>query len=84
LAGIYRVNKRINIVGEINGRANTRSSAAPIGTESIGQVRIGTQIRASGLRFDTAAAFGLTKFSPRSGVVFGVTYTTPVILTPAK
>ncbi len=84
LAGIYRVNKRINIVSEINGRANTRSSAAPIGTESIGQVRIGTQIRASGLRFDTAAAFGLTKFSPRSGVVFGVTYTTPVILTPAK
>ena len=84
LAGIYRVNKRINLVTEINGRANTRKGAAPLGTESVGQFRVGTQIRASSLRFDTAAVFGLTRYSPRSGVVFGVTYTTPVILTPAK
>ncbi|MBP6004145.1 MAG: hypothetical protein KA746_11985 [Pyrinomonadaceae bacterium] len=84
LAGIYRVNKRINLVTEINGRANTRKGAAPLGTESVGQFRVGTQIRASSLRFDTAAVFGLTRYSPRSGVVFGVTYTTPVILAPAK
>lgn len=84
LAGIFRINKSINIVGEINGRINTRSGAAPLGTESIGQFRIGSQIRASGLRFDTAAVFGLTKNSPRTGIVFGVTYQTPVVFTPAK
>jgi len=84
LAGIYRVNDRINIVSEVNGRANTRSGDAPLGTESIGQFRIGTQIRASGLRFDTAAVFGLTKYSPRSGFTFGVTYISPSIFTPAK
>lgn len=84
LAGIYRVNDRINIVSEINGRANTRSGDAPLGTESIGQFRIGTQIRASGLRFDTAAIFGLTNFSPRSGFTLGVTYVSPNIFTPAK
>ena len=84
LAGIFRVNEHINIVSEVNGRANTRGGDAPLGTESIGQFRIGTQIRASGIRFDTAAVVGLTRFSPRTGVVFGVTYQTPAIFTPAK
>ena len=84
LAGIFKVNDRINIVTEINGRVNTRSGGAPLGTESVGQFRIGTQIRASSLRFDTAAIFGLTRFSPRTGVTFGVTYQSPSIFTPAK
>ena len=84
IAGIYRLTDRINLVSEINGRANTRSGNAPLGTESISQFRIGTQIKASGLRFDTAAIFGLTKFSPRSGITFGVTYESPSIFKPAK
>lgn len=84
VAGIFRVNDRINIVSEINGRMNTRRNAAPLGTESVGQFRVGTQIRASGLRFDTAAIFGLTKYSPRTGITFGVTYQSPKIFTPAQ
>jgi hypothetical protein len=84
LAGIYRVNDRINVVSEVNGRVSTRSGDAPLGTESIGQFRVGTQIRASGLKFDTAAIFGLTKFSPRTGLTFGVTYESPSIFTPAQ
>jgi hypothetical protein len=84
LAGIFRVTDHINIVGEVNGRANTRNGAAPLGTESVGQFRIGSQIKASGLRFDTAAVFGLTRFSPRTGIVFGVTYQTPPVFSPAK
>lgn len=84
LAGIFRLNDRINVVSEVNGRLSTRSGAAPLGTESIGQFRVGTQIKASGLRFDTAAIFGLTKFSPRTGVTFGVTYQSPVFLPIAK
>ena len=84
LAGIFRVSDHINIVGEVNGRANTRKGVAPLGTESIGQFRIGSQIKASGLTFDTAAVLGLTSNSPRTGIVFGVTYQTPPIFTPAK
>lgn len=84
LAGIFRVTDNINLVSEVNGRMNTRNGAAPLGTESLGQFRIGTQIKASGLRFDTAAIFGLTRFSPRTGVTFGVTYQSPQIFTPAK
>ncbi|MBL8181916.1 MAG: hypothetical protein JNL64_09940 [Blastocatellia bacterium] len=84
VAGIYRVNRRINLLAEINGRANTRGGAVPIGTESQGEFRVGAQIKASGLRFDTAATFGLTRFSHRTGLIFGVTYLSPSILTPAK
>ena len=84
LAGIVRVSDQVNIVSEVNGRMNTRGGEAPLGTESVGQFRIGTQVKASGLRFDAAAAFGLTRFSPRTGVIFGVTYQTPAIFTPAK
>lgn len=84
LAGIYRVNGHINIASEINGRMSTRRGAAPLGTESVGQFRLGTQIYASGLRFDVAAAFGLTQFSPRTGVIFGVTYLSPSIFPIAK
>lgn len=84
LAGIFRVTDNINVVGDVNGQVSTRSSGTPLGTESRGQVRIGTQIKASGLRFDTAAILGINRFSPRSGITFGVTYRSPTIFTPAK
>jgi hypothetical protein len=83
-AGIIRINKQFNFVGEINGRASTRTGRAPLGTESQSEARLGLQIKASGLRFDFAGIAGLTEFSPRSGVTFGVTYDTPSIFTPAK
>lgn len=84
IAAIYRLTDSVNLLGEVNGRANTRSGGAPLGTESVGQFRIGTQIKASSLRFDAAAAFGLTKYSPKTGIIVGVTYTSPSIFTPAK
>jgi hypothetical protein len=84
LAGIVRLNKTFSLAGEVNGRANTRSGAAPLGTESRGEARLGMQVRASGLRFDFAGIKGLTGNSPRSGVTVGVTYDTPSIFTPAK
>ncbi len=83
-AGIVRLDKTFSLVGEVNGRANTRPGTGPLGTESQGEARIGMQVRASGLRFDFAGIKGLTKFSPRSGVTVGVTYDTPSIFTPAK
>lgn len=84
VAGIYRLNKQINFAGEINGRANTRSGAAPLGTESQSEARLGLQIKATNLRFDVAGIAGLTSASPRSGVTFGITYDTPAVFTPVK
>lgn len=83
-AGIFRINKQFNIAAEVNGRANTRGAGAPLGTESQSEARLGMQIKASGLRFDVAGIAGLSEFSPRSGVTFGVTYDSPSIFVPAK
>lgn len=84
LAGIFRVNKKFSIAGEVNGRANTRPGDGPLGTESQAEARLGMQIRASGLRFDFAAIKGLTRFSPDSGFTVGVTYDTPSVFAPVK
>lgn len=84
LGGIFRVNKSVDIASEVNGRMNTRGGTAPLGTESLGEFRLGLRVRAAGLRFDAAGIKGLTEFSPRSGVTFGVTYDTPSVFTPVK
>lgn len=83
-AGIFRYNRQFFFVGEVNGRANTRPGTGPRGTESQSEARLGMQIKASGLRFDFAGIKGLTDFSPRSGVTFGVTYDTPPVFIPVK
>jgi hypothetical protein len=83
-AGIFRVNQRISLAGEVNGRANTRPGNGPLGTESQSEARFGMQIRATGLRFDLAGIKGLSSFSPRSGVTVGVTYDSPSIFAPPK
>lgn len=84
LAGIFRFNRQFSLAGEVNGRANTRSGNAPLGTESQAEARLGMQIRASGMRFDFAGIKGLTNFSPNSGVTIGVTYDTPTVFAPVK
>src|SRR5437763_7743646 len=84
LAGIFRINKSVNIATEVNGRANTRGKAAPLGTESLGEFRLGVQVKAAGVRFDAAGIKGLTHFSPRTGITFGITYDTPAVFAPVK
>jgi hypothetical protein len=84
LAGIFRINRKFSVAGEVNGRANTRPGTGPLGTESQSEARLGMQIRASGLRFDFAGIKGLTDFSPNSGVTVGVTYDTPTVFAPVK
>src|SRR5215813_7848543 len=83
-AGIFRINHRYSLAGEINGRANTRPGTGPLGTESQSEARLGMQIRATGLRFDFAGIKGIGSFSPRSGVTVGFTYDSPSIFAPAK
>jgi hypothetical protein len=65
-------NEKVRLVGEVNGRYSTR---APLpGTESRSEARLGVQVDAGGLRWDAAGTLGLTRWSPQSGLVFGVTY----------
>ena len=62
------------VVGEINGRINTRSGEAPIGTESRGIARLGARYTISGWRADAAILFGVTGNDPNFGFAGGVTY----------
>lgn len=71
-AAIYRATERMDVLGEIAGRYNPRAPAP--GLESQAQLRLGARLRAAGFQWDLAGVAGLTKFSPRSGVTFGVTY----------
>src|SRR6185295_7794032 len=75
LSAAYRANERLTLVGEVNGRYSTRRTA-PRGTESEGEARFGARISAAGLIWDVAGITGLNRYSPRSGVTFGVTYVT--------
>ena len=84
VAGIFRINKKFSVAGEVNGRANTRPGDGPLGTESQAEARLGMQIRAAGLRFDFAGIKGLTNFSPNSGFTVGVTYDTPPVFAPVR
>ncbi|MGA9771909.1 MAG: hypothetical protein WBV94_22955 [Blastocatellia bacterium] len=73
LAGIYTVNDRVNVVGEVNGFHSTRKHA-PVGTEDFSEARVGAQIRALGLRWNAAGIFGVSKRAPRTGLTIGITY----------
>ena len=73
LAGIYTVNDRLNIVGEVNGFHSTRKRA-PLGTEDFSTARLGAQVRAMGVRWYTAGVIGLSKRAPKTGLAFGITY----------
>jgi hypothetical protein len=62
------------VVGEANGRANTRSAGPLPGTESRGLARLGARYTIGGWRGDAALLLGLTNDDPGIGVSAGFTY----------
>src|SRR5207248_2534021 len=66
--------QQTEIVGEINGRASTRSSGALPGTESRGILKLGGRYTRGPVRFDAAAYLGLTTSDPTIGLTTGFTY----------
>ena len=62
------------IVGEINGRKDTREGDPPPGTESRSTLRIGARHTVGALRADAAVMFGLATADPAIGVTAGFTY----------
>jgi len=73
LAGIYTLNDRVNLVGEVNGFHSTRKHA-PLGTEDFSEARLGAQIRALGVRWYGAGIIGTSNRAPNSGLAFGLSY----------
>ena len=68
------VTTRAEIVGEINGRKDTREGDPPPGTESRSMVRFGGRYTMGSWRADGALMFGVTANDPTFGVGAGVTY----------
>lgn len=64
----------VEIVAEINGRADTRAGEPPPGTESRGLLRVGGRYTRGALRLDAVLLFGLTARDPGFGLGGGVTY----------
>jgi hypothetical protein len=62
------------VVGEVNGRANTRAAGPLPGTESRSIVRMGLRYTYGGWRGDAALLLGATNNDPGVGVTVGFTY----------
>ena len=68
------VREGMEIVGELNGRATTRSGTAPAGTESRSTLRIGGRLTRGTVRLDAGLLLGLTSRDPGLGITAGATW----------
>lgn len=68
------VRQGVEVVGEINGRANTRSTEAPPGTDSRAAMRLGGRITHKTVRLDAAVLLGMTSRDPGVGFTVGATW----------
>lgn len=62
------------VVAELNGRANTRTGTAIVGTESRAAMRVGSRLTRGPVRLDAAVMFGITERDPTWGVTTGLTW----------
>jgi hypothetical protein len=68
------ITDRAELVGEINGRASTRSNAPLPGTESRSVLKFGGRYTRGSVRFDAAALIGLAPADAKIGFTTGFTY----------
>ncbi len=64
----------VEVVGELNGRANTRSGTPPLGTDSRSVMRVGARFTRGPVRADGALLIGVTERDPTWGFTGGVTW----------
>ena len=74
LSAARALTNHIEVVGEINGRADTRNGEPPPGTENRAAARAGARFTKGPVRLDTAAIVGVTAVDPRVGFTLGFTY----------
>jgi hypothetical protein len=64
----------VEVVGELNGRFNSRSGQPPPGSESRGMLRLGARYTVGGWRADAALLVGATNADSGLGITAGFTY----------
>jgi hypothetical protein len=72
VAAILPISSRLSLASEWSGLENPQENPSP-GGEDHGQIRLGFQVRAWGVRWDIGSTAGLTRLDPRVGFVFGAT-----------
>jgi len=68
------VRQGLEIVGEINGRLDTREGDPPVGTDSRGALRFGGRFTRGTVRVDAGLIVGLTSRDPSVGFTAGATW----------
>jgi hypothetical protein len=68
------VREGLEVVGELNGRASTRSGVPPVGTESRAMMRVGGRLTRGTVRLDAGILLGITSRDPGFGFTAGATY----------
>jgi hypothetical protein len=68
------VRQGLEVVGEVNGRIDTRAGDPPVGTESRGVVRVGGRFTQSTVRVDAGLILGMTSSDPGIGLTAGLTW----------
>lgn len=68
------IREGLEVVGEINGRANTRGGTPPVGTESRAMMRVGGRFTRGTVRLDAGILIGVTSRDPGFGFTAGATY----------
>jgi hypothetical protein len=68
------VTQRAEVVGEVNGRKDTRLGDPPPGTESRSMLRFGGRYTVGTWRADAGLMFGITSNDPSVGFTAGFTY----------
>jgi hypothetical protein len=68
------VREGLEVVGELNGRATTRSGTAPAGTESRSTLRVGGRLTRGTVRLDAGVLLGITSRDPGFGFTAGATW----------
>jgi hypothetical protein len=68
------VRNGFEVVGELNGRINTRNGTPPVGTDSRAGLRLGSRYTTGPVRIDGAIFVGITENDPSWGFTFGGTW----------
>lgn len=68
------VRQGVEIVGEVNGRVQTRDNDTPPGTESRSTIRVGGRFTRGTVRLDGGLIVGLTSRDPSVGFTAGLTW----------
>lgn len=68
------VRQGLEVVGEVNGRVDTRAGEPPVGTGSRGAMRVGGRFTRRTVRVDAGLIVGVTSVDPSVGFTAGLTW----------